>query len=137
MKKIISVVLVVCLLPQIFGCYSMQEITRQEFENQDEQKEIHITTKKYKYSYSFGVSSYVIVNDSISGRGRLDTKEGFFDPKLVEDFDGKIALSDVQTIKTEKFSIPRTVFAIAFPIALVYAFLYLTDFGKWHLEWGK
>lgn len=36
MKKIISVVLVVCLLPQIFGCYSMQEITRQEFENQDE-----------------------------------------------------------------------------------------------------
>jgi len=131
MKKIISVVLVVCLLPQIFGCYSMQEITRQEFENQDEQKEILITTKKYKYSYSFGASSYEIVNDSISGRGRLDTKAGFFDPKLVEDFDGKIALSDVQTIKTEKFSIPRTVFAIGFPIVLVYALSEQRRKWKW------
>ena len=96
----------------------MQEITREEFEKQDDQKEILITTQKYKYS--FGASDYVVVNDSIVGYGRLDKREGdVFNRKLVVDFDGSIALSDVQKLKLEKFDIIRTVIAIRIPIVIV------------------
>jgi hypothetical protein len=96
----------------------MQEITRAEFDNRDEPHKIIVTTNKYKYM--FGTSNYAVVNDSIFGHGLLDKSEGNeFNWNWAVNYDGKIALSNVQSIKMEKSDNILTVIAIGISVAIL------------------
>lgn len=123
MKKYITVILVVSLLSQLFGCYSSQEISKEELIQQVDKSKIRLWTKKIKFT--FEGSDYLIQNDSIIGRGKLEMMKGkSFDKKSILDFDGKIALSEVLKIEADKFSLILTLIAVGVPLALlIYAAL--------------
>lgn len=123
MKKYISVVLIYCILFQLFGCYSMQEISKAELTLQVDKSKIRLWTKKN--IYTFEESAYSIQNDSIAGRGKLEMMKGkSFDKNSILDFDGKIALSEVLKIEADKFSLILTLIAVGVPLALlIYAAL--------------
>ena len=118
MKKYITVILVVSLLSQLYGCYSLQEISKEEMIQQVDKSKIKIWTKKNIYNLE--ESAYSIQNDSIVGRGKLEMmKEKAFDKKSILDFDVKIALSEVLRIEADKFSLILTLIAVGVPLALI------------------
>lgn len=91
MKKLISVVLVFSLLFYMTGCYSMNNISRTEFEETYRKGKIELQTKtenEYLFEYS-----YFILSDTLYGNG-IKTSDGEEVP-----FKGKIALNDVLAIK--------------------------------------
>ena len=83
------------------------------------------------------------MNDSILGHGLLDKSEGNeFNWTWVVNYDGKIALSNVQSIKMHKSDITLTVIAIAIlAIMIVIGITSAVDFhpfgGKSPLGSGK
>lgn len=92
MRMNISMLLIVCFVFQLAGCYSMQEISKAELTQQVDKSKIRLWTKKSKFT--FEESDYLIQNDSIIGRGKSEILGGkSFNKKSIIDFDGKIALS--------------------------------------------
>lgn len=52
MKKYISAVLIPCLMMQLFGCYSFQNISVEELSNQKERDDITLNdTENYEYLF--------------------------------------------------------------------------------------
>jgi hypothetical protein len=103
MKKYISSLLISCMLLQLYGCYSMQNISIEELKQPLDKNNIAVFTKD---SVSYELSrNYIIKNDSIIGKGFMnnwnrDKKDAFFD--------SRIAISDIQFIQTEKYNSTNT-----------------------------
>lgn len=118
MRKNISAALIVSFFIQINGCYSMQEISKEELTHQVDKSKIRLWTKKNKIT--FEGSDYFIQNDSIIGRGKSEMSGGkSFDKKSIIDFDDKLALSEVLRIEADRFSLALTIIAVGVPLALI------------------
>lgn len=118
MRKIITAFLIVSLSLNLTGCYSMQEISKEELIQQVDKNKIRIWTKKSKFT--FEESNYLIQNDSIIGHGKSEMLGGkSFSKQSVIDFNDKIALSDVRKIESDKFNLTITLIAVGVPLALI------------------
>jgi len=132
MSKYVTVILVCTLLFQLFGCYSLQEITKEEFKQHVENRTLRLSTEKYRYTLK--ASNYWFVNDTVFGNGKMYmNKDKTYAKELVVDIDDKIALSDIKKIEIEKFNLLLTSIAIGLPLALIISYgisINLHPFGK-------
>jgi hypothetical protein len=94
---------------QFFGCYSYQEITKEEFINADDYMDLKVTTKD-RYTYKFDEGDYLVKEDSIYGSGE------FLNNKLKEtdykEFTGSISLGDIESLKFDSFDTISTMVGI-------------------------
>jgi len=104
-KKLISSILAFALLTQIVGCYSYQEVTKEEFVQTEEYSDLRVKTKDKNW-YEFDENEYTVKEDSIYGSGRNIFKPGsIFD----EDFTGSISLEDIESIKFDRIDTELTI----------------------------
>jgi len=95
-KKLISSILVVALL-NLLGCYSSELVNATEYKQIEEEgkpNEIYVITKDSQ-EYHFSESNFYVENDTLYGKGKLLLSDG------EELFDGKIAFSEIESIKFE------------------------------------
>ena len=116
MKKYISAILVPCLLLQLFGCYSFQSISGERLNNQNGKDDIKLIDNN-NYQYLFRAEDYTIKNDSLKGKG---IKSKVNDERHKELFKGKIALTDMKSIQTDRFNIANTSILILSIIGTIY-----------------
>ena len=114
-NKLISSILTFALLSQIVGCYSYQNITKDELSQVEKYTDLQVKTKN-QYTYEFDEGNYTFSKDSIYGSGKLKLKYG---KRANEDYNGSIYFKDVEKLKMDGFDIVTTVLAIAIPIGLI------------------
>jgi hypothetical protein len=106
MKKLISLVLIISLLPYLTGCYSMKEVTKEDFHSDNERGKLSLITNEKK-TYEFEEGAYFIISDTLCGSGLKMSLED------TTSFDGKIALNDVEEIHMSKSdALKSTVFGV-------------------------
>ncbi len=114
-KKYIVTVLIPALLIQLYGCYSMQEISNDEMSGLKEGGDL-IVYSKDSTIYSFKESNYHISNDTLYGKGYV---------KLNEDSDFKvatestIALSNIESVQQDELNPTDTTWLITGGILFV------------------
>ena len=113
-KKLISSILTFTLLTQIAGCYSFQEITKEEFVQTEEYLDLQVLTKN-QYIYKFDEGSYTVMEDSIYGSGKTKLKNS---NKRFEDYTGSVYLEDIESFEFDKFNSVITVLVIAAGVGL-------------------
>ena len=114
-KKIISSILAFALLTQIVGCYSYQEITKEEFVQTEEYSDLRVRTKDQNW-YEFYKNEYTVKEDSIYGSGRKIFKLG---NKFGEDYTGSISLEEIESFKFDRFDTILTIVGIAISVGLI------------------
>lgn len=126
LKKYISAILINALLLQFAGCYSMQEITKEEFSQVDYPTFLVKTENK---EITFQRGNYYVWHDTIYGQGTCRTLNNIDEP-----FDSCLGLTDVKEIQTEKFNLGGTI-ALASGIFVVIAGLIaLVIASTWSIE---
>ena len=118
-KKLISNLLVVALLTQIVGCYSYQEITKEEFTQAEKYTDLQLRTKSQSI-YKFDEGSYTVMEDSIYGSGIKKLKHS---NKRFEDYTGSVYLEDIESFEFDKFDTVITVLAIAAGVGVIVSIL--------------
>lgn len=118
MKKKITLCVLISFLVFSIGCYNTQTITREQFE---------VTTKEELKARCEQLSITVITSDSLEykfdkGNYRIegDTLSGFGDQVLGgtdRRFQGSISFAGITSLKTEEFSLAKTIIAAALPFA--------------------
>jgi hypothetical protein len=109
-KKIISSLLISTIITQIVGCYSYQEITKDEFMQADEYLDLQVITKN-QHIYEFDEGKYIVKEDSISGTGKSVNRK--YTKAVIKDFTGSIYLGDVESLKFDRFNTLITIIGIA------------------------
>ena len=104
MKKYISAVLVPCLLLQLCGCYSMQEIQKDEFLLRAGKEDLQIKTNSGN-SILFQKDDYVLRSDTIVGSGNTVSHYDWIPEK---EFEGSIAIAEVESFSMYQFSMLNT-----------------------------
>jgi hypothetical protein len=103
-KKYIVLVLIPSLLIQLYGCYSMKEIPKDEIAGLKEGGDLIIHTKDSTI-YFFEKSNYRISNNSILGKGHAKFSD-------VSDFrvvnEGVVALTNIKTIQQDELNLVTT-----------------------------
>ena len=114
-KKLISSILAFVLLTQIVGCYTYQEITKEEFSQTEEYSDLKVRTKN-QYTYKFDEGSYTVMEDSIYGSGKikLETGSGYY-----KDFTGSISLKEIESFKFDKFDTVLTILMSAIGVGAI------------------
>ena len=114
-KKLISSILAFALLTQIVGCYTYQEITKEEFSQAEEYLDLQVKTKSQSI-YKFDEGSYTVMEDSIYGSGKikLKTRTGYY-----KDFTGSIPLKEIESIKFDKFDTVLTILMSAIGVGAI------------------
>ena len=126
-KKIVSAFLINAILIQIVGCYSYQEITKEDFLNVKEQENLRVTTKNQN-SYEFDSEDYIVKNDSIYGNGKIvNTK---LKKRYYKDFEGSIYLDDIKSFQFDSFDTISTIIVIAVSVGFIALGLSNVDIGK-------
>jgi len=97
MKKYIISVLIPSLLIYLTGCYSMQEVTKEEFSPKPDYPNLKILTEERELTFKEG--DYIFQNDSIIGLGKSVLLVSNWQP-----FDGKINNNDFEKSETIKMS---------------------------------
>ena len=119
MKTLISILLILALSPYLTGCYSMNQISKTDFEDTSKKMKIELQTKagdKYQFEYS-----YFFSGDSLYGSG-IKISDG--DETA---FKGAIALKDILTIYHEEYNITAPILISAF---LIVGILFLIMAGS-------
>ena len=114
-KKLITSILVVALL-NLLGCYSSELVNVTEYKQIEEGKisdDIRVITKD-SLEYHFTESDVYVENDTLYGKGKeiLYNKE--------KPFDGKIALSDIESIQFEYLNGVTTALLVLGIVALLF-----------------
>ncbi|MBK7632057.1 MAG: hypothetical protein IPJ23_15375 [Ignavibacteriales bacterium] len=105
MKKYTVKILITCLLLQFTGCYSMQELQKDEFFERAGNENVQIKTNSGE-KILFLINSYIVRTDSIVGKGAIISNyEGVPD----KEFEGSIAVDQVESFQMEDFSIIHTI----------------------------
>ena len=120
MKRYIAAIFVPCFFLQLSGCYTMQEISRDEFEQRPGQEDLQIKTNGGKI-LSFNKDNYIVRSDSIIGVGNTVSYYEWI-PEI--EFEGSIALDEVESFSMEGFSVLNTVW-----VALGGIFIGIIVFG--------
>ena len=121
-RKIMTYIVFFAFL-NLIGCYSYQGLTYEEFENTNpddiRSEDIYITTKdSTKYHSSWWIFS--VYEDSVYIKGSK-----YFGNEQAA-FQGKIAVSEIETIEVDKYDGTATTISILLSItAGVLAFIYL------------
>ena len=115
-KKIVSLFLINAILVQIVGCYSYQEITKEDFLNVKEQENLRVTTKNQN-SYEFDSEDYIVKNDSIYGNGKIvNTK---LKKRYYKDFEGSIYLDDIESFQFDSFDTISTIIVLGVTVGII------------------
>ena len=118
-KKYIVFVLIPSLLIQLYGCYSMQEISKDDMAEFKEGGDLIVSTKDSTI-YFFEESNYHISTDSIYGKGYSKFSDAP-DFKIVNK--GAVALTNIKTIQQEDLNLTTTGLLIVGILAVVIALL--------------
>jgi len=110
LKKLISSLLIAVILTQIVGCYSYQEITKDEFIRAEDYVDLQVITKN-NHTYKFDGGDYIVKEDSISGSGKIVTP--MLKRRDYKDFNGSIYLGDIESLKFDSFNVLITIIGIA------------------------
>jgi hypothetical protein len=116
-KKYIMSVLIPALLIQLCGCYSMQEIPKDEITSLKEGGDLIVNTKDSTI-YFFEESNYHIAKDSIYGRGYAKFSEA---PKFKLVNKGAVALTNITTVQQDELNLVTTGFLIGGILVVVIA----------------
>jgi len=108
--KIISGLLITVLLTQIVGCYSYQEITKDEFIKAEDHLDLQVKTKNQQI-YEFDEGDYTVKEDSIYGSGKFVIRKNI--KTKTKDFTGSIYLEDIESFKFDRFNALVTILGIA------------------------
>ena len=123
-KRYISSILIVALL-NLAGCYSYQEITKEEFLNAKENEDLRVTTKNQN-TYEFDSEDYIVRNDSIYGNGKVVNIK--LKKRYYKDFKGSIYLGDVESFQFDNFDVISTIVVVA--VTVGFLSLGFRNFGK-------
>ena len=107
-KKYIASVLIPALLIQLYGCYSMQDISKDEISGLKDGDDLIVYTKDSTI-YSFKESNYHISNDSLYGTGYVKYNEGS-DFKVATE--STIALSNIESVQQDEINASGTTWLI-------------------------
>jgi hypothetical protein len=113
-KKYIASVLISALLIQLYGCYSMQDITKDEMAGLKDGGDLIVHTQDSKI-YFFEESNYHISNDSLYGKGYV--KSDYYASKVATE--GTIALTNIESIQQDKFNLVTTLSIIGGTLLVV------------------
>src|SRR3989339_1793814 len=113
-KKYIVSVLIPSLLIQLYGCYSMKEISKDEIVELKEEGDLTIYAKDSTI-YFFEESNYRISNDSLYGKRYVRYTE---DSDFETVFDDSIALTNIKTIQRDELNPVTTALLITGSIFL-------------------
>ena len=108
--KIISGLLITALLTQFVGCYSYQEITKDEFIKAEDHVDLQIRTKDQQI-YEFDEGDYIVEADSIYGSGKFVNRKNR--KTKFNDFSGSIYLEDIESFKFDRFNALVTILGVA------------------------
>ena len=97
MKRYISTILIPCLLFQLCGCYSMQEVGKEDFALVPDYNKLKIITDEREFTFNQG--DYSFKNDTISGVGLTLLLKNYYQP-----FEGKISVYDVENVEIAKMN---------------------------------
>jgi len=103
-KRYISAILIPCLLLQLCGCYSFQNISVEEFSTQHGRADLTFIDNE-NYEYLFKAKNYTISNDSIEGKAMRNKINNDVEKEV---FKGKIALSDIKSIQEDRINYVTT-----------------------------
>jgi hypothetical protein len=95
MKKYLISVFIPYLLLYLSGCYSMQEVTKEEFSPAPDYPELYVKTKNKEYTFDEG--NFIFNNDTICGEGKIKYINNHLEP-----YDGIRSIHDVEDIQTTK-----------------------------------
>lgn len=115
MRKLI-IWLTIFSVMNLIGCYSYQEVTKDEFIKAEEHVDLQIMTKN-QYIYKFDEGDYTIKEDSLYGMGKFVNRKNI--KTKFKDFTGSIYLEDIETFKFDKFSTLITIIGIATIAAII------------------
>lgn len=107
-KKYIASVLIPALLIQLYGCYSMQDIPKDEIAGLKDGGDL-IVYSKDSTIYSFEQSNYHISNDSLYGKGYVKFSE---DADFKVPVEESIALTKIETIQQDELNPTGTTWLI-------------------------
>jgi hypothetical protein len=126
-KKYIVSILIPALLIQLYGCYSMTEISKDEMSEFKEGGDLIVFTKDSTI-YSFEESNYYMSNDSLYGKGYVKFSDNS-DFKVATE--GTIALTNIEKIQQDELNPTNTTWLIIGGILLtvVVGFLMLLAEG--------
>ena len=130
MKRQISILLIFSLLFYLTGCYSMQEVTKEEFSSQKECDEAKLIAKDNK-KYQFNDGYYTINSDTLTGSGLS------FSGNNETQFAGKIALNDVTSFNLDKLDVERTVLVSFIILVIVVAAIIDLNTTTYGFDWGS
>jgi len=99
-KKYIISFLIPALLIQLYGCYSMQDIPKEEITGLNGEGDLIVYTKDATI-YFFEESNYHISNDSLYGKGYIKYTD---DSDFKDVFVGVIALTNIETIQQDELN---------------------------------
>jgi hypothetical protein len=97
MKKYIASILIPSLLLYLSGCYSMQEISKEDFSPAPDYPKLTIITDEREFTFNQG--DYSFMNDTILGIGETLLLKNYYQP-----FEGKISVYDVENVETDKMN---------------------------------
>jgi hypothetical protein len=124
-KKYIVSVLIPALLIQLYGCYSMQDISKDEIAGLKDGGDL-IVHSKDSTIYSFEESNYHISNDTLYGKGYVKVNE---DSDFKVATEGSLAMTNIESIEQEEVNpvttsllvIGSILFAAGVGIIILYA----------------
>ena len=116
-KKYIVFVLIIALLIQLYGCYSMQEISKDEMTGFKEGGDLIVYTKDANI-YFFEESNYHISNDSLYVKGYVKSSD--YASKV--EIEKSIALSNIESIEQDEVN-PVTTSLLVIGSILLTAFV--------------
>ena len=128
-NKVFITFLMLAFINIIAGSYSFESITVPEY-NQVEREEgkpneIYVKTKDYR-EYHFSDSNFYIENDTLYGKGAI-VVDG-----IERAFEGKLALSDIQSIQFEYLNGDTTTFLVLGIVAGLYIVTGVLVRNFWH-----
>jgi hypothetical protein len=113
-KKYIVFVLIPALLIQLYGCYSMQDISKDEIVGLKDGDDLIVYTKDSTI-YSFEQSNYHISKDSLYGKAYVKFSDNS-DFKVATE--STIALSNIESLQQDELN-PVTTILLVIGIAVV------------------
>ena len=116
-KKYIASVLIPALLIQLYGCYSMQDVSKDELAGLKDGGDLIVITKDSTI-YFFEESNYHISNDSLYGRGYAKFSDA---PEFKLINKGAVALTNIKTIQQDELNLVTTGFLIGGILVVVIA----------------
>ena len=107
-KKYIVSFLILALLIQLCGCYSMQDIPKDELAGLKEGGDLIVHTQDSTI-YSFNESNYNISNDSLYGKGYVKFNE---DSDFKVPIEKSIALMNIKSVQQDEMNVSGTTWLI-------------------------